>query len=294
MKIIRIIAALLFFGFQSGTGYSPPTLTTTTAGNWYAMTRAGDTGNTETQCYDASHAVFAANALTLTYNTASVSCGDYVHTATSHTANSAMVQLATTNFLFGDIQAKIKFTSGFPAFWLLGANCQPSNTVTPDNVTFGGKTCNWNIDTSDSGEVDIAEIKTAVAGTTGVLQNNCTNGGSCGFSFTATTTDVTANFHVYELKWISGSLTWFIDGTQTATTSSNVPQNPLFIIMNVAASASNGSPSNGQVMTVQWVKHCPSTCANNTTFVDANADFADNFTLITGPANVRSGNTVRK
>jgi beta-glucanase (GH16 family) len=269
---------------QNGSGYSNPQSVTTAAGNtWYVLNRAGDYSNNEVECYNQSQVGFAANALTITTATGTYSCGDYDHTASNHSVLSGMVQTATKNFTFGDFQAKIEFPSGWPAFWLLGANCQPSNSVTADSITYGGKTCNWNSDADDSGELDIAEVKTGSLGDTAVLQNNCTNNNTCGYSNEVKVSNVTTNYHVYEMIWTTNSVTWYIDGTAGGSTTSNIPQNPLFIIFNAAASSANGSPNNGQVMTVQWVKHCPSTCANNTSSTDANADFVDTFGSATAP-----------
>jgi hypothetical protein len=275
-----------------GSGYSSPQSYNTTAGTWYALNRAGDYSNNDTECYNQNHVSFAPNDLVITFETTSATCGDYDHALSSHANQSGDVSLATQNFTFGDFQAKIEFAGGHSTFWLLGAHCQPSNAVTADSITYNGEACDWNSDENDSGEVDAAEIKTANGGTTTVYQNICSATsdsdspyfGTCdAFTGSTTTTDVTSNFHVYEIKWTSSSIAWYVDGTQTNSSSTRVPQHPMFTIFNLAADPS-GTASNGQQMTVQWFKHCPSSCANSSSYMDANADFSDNFTEAAAPA----------
>jgi len=268
------------------------------AGTWFALNRAGDYSNGDTECLNQGHVSFVPNGTTTTYNSVAANCGDYDHTSSSHSGQSGEIQLGSTSFTFGDFQANIQFSGGHPTFWLLGGTpteangCQIVNEVTADNVTYMGQTCDWNNDTNDSGEVDIAEIKTGQTGTSVVWQNICsansdTDGGYSGtcMAFSSqhsVSFDVTAGFHVYEIKWTSTQIQWLIDGTVTNTATTRVPQHPMFVIFNEVGD-SQGTPTNGSQMTIQWFKHCPSTCANNTNYVDTNADFSDNFTPAGAP-----------
>ncbi len=92
-----------------------------------------------------------------------------------------------------------------------------------------------------SNEIDIAEI----------LQSNLTkvnqqvhtensSGASESPGCTASTSDVSQNWHTYSLIWAPGSLTWEIDGVPTCKTTSYVPSTPMFMIINTAVGGAGG------------------------------------------------------
>ena len=55
--------------------------------------------------------------------------------------------------------------------------------------------------------------------------------------------DLSADFHTYTLNWSPGSLTWFIDGTQVCQVTQDVPQTPMYLLLNTAVGGSwPGSP----------------------------------------------------
>jgi beta-glucanase (GH16 family) len=233
---------VIFFDNFAGT-----TLDTT---KWVAMDRAGDFSNNEQECYKPSQ-VRVSNSMAITSIPQSASCSDATHALTQFPVVSGMVQLKTFNFTYGTVEFKARMAGGqgtWPAVWMLGVNCQQSNITTADNIG----TCNWPQAGSD--EIDIAEIKNSDQKT--VWQNVIS--GSIGFqTCKPTTTDVSQNFHVYQLLWAPGSLEWKIDGISTCKFTTGIPSNPMFVIINTAMGGAGGSIDSAtlpQTTTVDYVK----------------------------------------
>lgn len=144
----------------------------------------------------------------------------------------------------------------WPAVWLLGSNCQQTNVASADNVP----PCNRPQPGSD--EIDIVEIfgKDSVEnGLTAVHQS--VHSGDNSPTHIAYTTDVSQNWHVYQLVWVPGSLTWKIDGVTTYTVTSGVPSTPMFLIIETALGGfGGGSIDNStlpQTMLVDYVRVTP-------------------------------------
>lgn len=257
-------------------------------GGWIALNRTGDQSNSETQCYSPGNVVVANGFLTEVVTNRSKTCHYYPATggtsSLTQSFDSAFVQWNTYSFTGGDIQIRMKGPSnvpngGWPALWLLGANCEFSSKVTSDNTTFNGLTCNW--PSAGSEEIDIFEQQGATNGLTNSNCNLFSSGGNVAHNYTISNSS--QGFHIYELRWVSGtSLTWLYDGTIQAgctITSATVPSNPMFLQMNIAmvsAATSTGLPS---TMQIDWVKVCqPSPCNGN----GGNITFYDDF--VTGVA----------
>jgi hypothetical protein len=140
------------------------------------------------------------------------------------------------NFLYGTVTIHAKMPGGtgpWPAFWLLGADCQsdPSEANTY---------CNWPYPGSD--EIDITEIlrsdHTQVNQQVHTMSGNTQENPGCKVE----TTDVSQDWHTYTLIWSPGSLIWEIDGTTTCTVSEYVPSTPMYLIINTAVGGS-GAPT---------------------------------------------------
>ena len=134
---------------------------------------------------------------------------------------SAMIQWKSFNFTYGTVEFRAKMAGGqgtWSTVWLLGSNCQQTNVPGADNVP----PCNWPERGSD--EIDSAEI---YGGLTTVQQSG--DSGSI-YSYSASTTDVSQNWHVYQLVWTPDSLKWKIDGVTTHTVTSGVPSTPMFLL----------------------------------------------------------------
>ena len=142
----------------------------------------------------------------------------------------------TFNFLYGTVTIHAKMPGGtgpWPAFWLLGANCQ-------SDPSLADTYCNWPYPGSD--EIDITEIlqsdHTLVNQQVHTMSGNTQQNPGCKVE----TTDVSQDWHTYTLIWSPGSLIWEIDGTTTCTVSEYVPSTPMYLIINTAVGGS-GAPT---------------------------------------------------
>jgi len=218
---------------------------------WVALDRHGDYSNNELQCYLPANVTVSDSYLTILSEVQTETCGDSDHTPATWNYTSGMVQWNTFNFTYGTVEYRAKMAGGqgtWPAIWMLGANCQTSNISSADNTG----ACNWPQPGSD--EIDITEIKGGALKT--VWQNVIS--GSSGFqTCTPTTTDVSQNWHVYDLIWAAGSLIWEIDGVQTCKFTSSIPSHPMFLMINTAMGGAGGNVNNGtlpQTLQVDYVK----------------------------------------
>ena len=223
--------------------------TTLDTSKWFEMNRHGDYSNNELQCYTPSNVVEAGGMLTITTRVQTATCGDATHAPSSWKYTSGMIQWNTYNFTYGTIEIRAKMAGGqgpWPALWLLGTDCQVSNQTGADN--FGG--CNWPAAGSD--EIDIAEILGALTSVNEAIHNN-----QGSYRCTATTTDVSQNWHVYDLVWSPGKLVWHIDGVTKCTITTAVSTTPKFLIINTAVAAGGSSIDDStlpQTLSVDYVR----------------------------------------
>ncbi len=216
-------------------------LGSTLAPQWLALNRDGDQSNSELQWYLPANVTVTGGNLVETCQVQSQSGRSYT---------SGCVQWRSFNFRFGTVEARILYAGGlgpWPAMWLLGSDCQYENPINPGNI--GG--CNWPAPGSE--EVDIAEIRSSDH--LHVSQNVQSTGGNSINSVVAT--DVSTNWHVYKMTWTSAAVTWYIDGAQTASTTTAIPQRSMFMIIDLAVGGSGGAVTNGtlpQSTLVDYVK----------------------------------------
>jgi beta-glucanase (GH16 family) len=225
-------AGTIFYDDFTGT-----TLTTTGANAWYVMNRPGDSSNSELQCYFPANVTVANSDLSIVsnYQPGSTCGGSF-----SSNYTSGMVQWNTFNFTYGTVEFRAKMAGGqgtWTAVWLLGADCQLSNESSADNTG----TCHW--PQAGSNEIDIAEI---MNGNFNTVNENAFKTTGSESACAASTTDVSQNWHVYQLVWTASSLTWYIDGTQgcQVTSPSYIPTTPMFLIINTAIGGAGGGTPN--------------------------------------------------
>jgi beta-glucanase (GH16 family) len=202
---------------------------------WVALDRHGDYSNNEQQCYRPANVTVAGGNLVIVSRAETMSCGDAVHAASTWNYTSGMVQWKSLEFTYGTVECRARMAGGkgtWPAIWLLGADCESSNIGSADNVG----TCNWPAAGSD--EIDITEIKDSDPT---VVHQNVISGNSGFQSCTPTVSDVSRNWHVYQLVWAPGSLTWKVDGATTCTKTSSIPSHPMFLMVNTAMGGSGGT-----------------------------------------------------
>jgi beta-glucanase (GH16 family) len=222
--------------------FDAPVLDTT---QWVALARGGDASNGEAQCYVPTNATLADGFLNLTSQYDPSGCSTV---GTNYQYSSSMVQWSSFNFLYGTLEARIKFAGGqgtWPALWLLGANCQQTNITTAENVG----TCSWPNPGSD--EIDVAEILNSR--TTVVNQQIHSSLGNPGCN--AQVSDVSENLHTYILAWVPGKLTFQIDGVTTCTLTQAVPSNPMFLMINTALGGQGGPIEPGTLPQTTYVDY---------------------------------------
>ena len=238
--------------------FSAPTLSP----SWFAL-NVSDNVNGEQECYRPSQVTTGSSGLTITAIPQTCSDGKPY---TSGAVVWAPPAQGGFNFTYGTIEYKAKFAGGtgtWPAIWLLGAQCQPTAPT-----IYNENTCNW--PNSGSNEIDITEVASpsSSAGSTAHTSPMQwydspnqgwigANGSSCPHT---NVTDVSTNFHVYDLSWTPTALTFSIDGVQTCQLTGNIqiPTLPMYLIINVAVGGNWGGSVNNatlpQSTVVQYVK----------------------------------------
>ena len=196
---------------------------------WTAVADPGDASNQEQECFSPQNVTVTGGMLEEEAEVGSIAkC--YCPPAPASTKPcgyiSGAVQWTSLSFTYGTVSVRAKLSGGkgtWPAIWLLGTKCQ--------SPTWLENNCAW--PAPGSNEIDIAEI----------LQSNLTkvnqqvhtensSGASESPGCTASTSDVSQNWHTYSLIWAPGSLTWEIDGVPTCKITSYVPSTPMFMIIN--------------------------------------------------------------
>jgi hypothetical protein len=223
---------------------------TTLGSQWLTMNRAGDYSNSEQECFSPFEVSVGNNNLVITSIAQTTTCGDANHSPSQFPTLSGMVQWAAFNFTYGTVEFRAKMAGGqgtWPVIWLLGSNCQATNVKSADN----SGACNWPQPGSD--EIDITEILNSNHTSVNQQIHSAGNNSGC----TASTTDVSQNFHVYQLVWAAGSLEWKIDGTSTCKITNGIPSNPMFLIISTAMGGAGGAINSStlpQTSLVDYVK----------------------------------------
>ena len=192
---------------------------------WVALDRSGDSSNQEVGCYAPDHAGVSGGVLTLRTDVAA--CPD------GRSYTSGAIQMRSFSFTYGTVEFRSKEAGGvgtWPAEWLLGANCQQTNVASADNTP----PCAWPNPGSD--EIDIAEIFSYDH----TMVNEQIHSGSNQDRCLPHVSDVTQNWHTYQLVWAPGSLVWKIDGVTTCTKTAGIPSTPMFLIINTAVGGIGG------------------------------------------------------
>jgi beta-glucanase (GH16 family) len=139
---------------------------------------------------------------------------------------------ASLNFFNRTIPAQS--TSLWPAFWLLGSNCQNANKFSGD-TGFGG--CP-NLGQSSYTEIDMVECYGS-----GWCQFHIANpsfgiGNGCDATYAVDT-----NFHTFQTVWTPTSIKQYMDGVLETTCNQSLG-NPMFLIMQIQTGGVGGTPNN--------------------------------------------------
>jgi beta-glucanase (GH16 family) len=192
---------------------------------WVAFDRAG-APNSKWQCFTPRNISVSGGNLVIAARVEAAKCSSFDLKPATYNYTSGFVSMRSFNFLYGTVEFRAKFGGGsnsgaWPTVWLSDASCQSSDPTGTDDK------CNGQ-------EIDIAEILDA--NFTHVNQqihvDNLTHNDGC----TASTSDTSQNFHVYQLVWSPGSfwspssVVFKIDGATTCTIAKKyVPNAPMYL-----------------------------------------------------------------
>jgi len=239
-------------------------------GQWIAFNRAG-APNSNLQCFTPNNVSVSGGNLVITTSSETASCSSFDLALATHHYTSGFVSMRTFNFLYGTLEVRAKFgggarTGSWPIVWMEDASCQasdPTGTVDP---------CNGQ-------EIDVAEI--LHGDFTHVNQQIHINDFTYNDGCTASTTDVSQNFHVYQLIWSAGSLVFKIDGTATCTINRPyVPSAPMYVKINNFVGSLGGAVDDSRLPWSTLVDYVKVTQGSNVIFND---DFNSSATVQPAP-----------
>jgi len=202
------------------------------SGQWVAFNRAG-AGDSDLQCFTPSNVRVSHGSLVIETKIQAAACSSFDLAPAPRKYTSGFVAMRKFNFLYGTVEFRARFGGGFrtgawPAVWMEDLSCQASD---PDGTD----------DNCNQQEIDIAEI--LKSDFTHINQqihvDNFTHNEGC----TASVTDTSLNFHVYQLIWSPASLVFTIDGRTTCTITSHVPNGAMYVKIDVNAGKEGGPPN---------------------------------------------------
>jgi len=239
---------VVFYDTFAGTTISP---------YWTVISRHGEYAQSETEC-NIPQQVVVNNGLTITTAAQNWSCGDFNITGTvRHAAETwpyitGDIQWTNLNFTYGTVEIRGQFpgqnTGLWPAFWLLGMNCQVTNIFTAD---VGYSTCP-RLSSSKYAEIDMVECD--LNNWCQLALSNPNTFPTCGFA-------VDTSVHTFTLVWNATSVAVAMDGMDTGCSyTSNtmvIPSTPMFLIIQTQTGGAGGDPNSALLpasLQVQYVK----------------------------------------
>jgi beta-glucanase (GH16 family) len=227
-------------------------------GQWIAFNRAS-APDSNLQCFTPNNVNVAGGYLVITTKSGLATCSSFDLPFTAYHYTSGWVSMRNFSFLYGTVEFRAKFgggmgTGAWPIVWMADASCQSSDpTGTDDN-------CNGQ-------EIDIAEI--LHSDFTHVNQqihaDNFNHNDGC----SASTTDVSKNFHVYQLLWSAGALVFTIDGAATCTIARNyVPKAPMYVKIDTFVGKFGGPVNNRSLPWTTLVDYVKVTQSSTVIFED--------------------------
>src|SRR5271169_6359577 len=197
------------------------------------------------------------NGLAITTAAQNWVCGDFHpdgtvwHTPSSWPYITGDVQWTNLNFTYGTVEIRGKFpdqsTSLWPAFWLLGSNCQNTNPFTGET---GVSTCS-NLGSSGYTEIDMTECYGSGWCQFHVANPSFDIGGGCDATYVVDT-----NWHTFKTAWNSSGITQYMDGVAQTTCDQQL-SDPMFLIMQTQTGGAGGTPNNSLLpaeLVVSYVK----------------------------------------
>jgi len=255
--LLALVAVLLLFAAPSRAQTSlPPSATSGTlifddefsetaidTTEWTVISRHGEYSQDETECNIPQEVNVANGVLDITTAAQNATCGDFNPDGSVRTAPtvwpyvSGDIQWSSLNFTYGTLEIRAAFPNQdqgvWPAFWLLGANCQATNPYTGET---GVGSCP-SISTAGYVETDMGECFACRWCGFGIF-----NPGQIGACFIAYPVSDT-NMHVYDLVWVPGELDEYMDGNSVASCAQSMAS-PMFLIIQTQTAVGMGTPAN--------------------------------------------------
>lgn len=198
---------------------------------WITFQRAG-AENSKFQCFEPDNVAETNGYLVITTKLGTSTCSSFDLRPAINRYTSGFVSMRKFNFLYGTVTVRAKFgggpeTGAWPIIWMEDASCQPSDPTGTDNA------CNGQ-------EIDLAEI---LGGDfTHVNQQIHVQDDKYSDNCKAPATDVSRNFHEYQLNWFPGSLVFRIDNVTTCVINKGyVPDAPMYLKINTFAGGYGGA-----------------------------------------------------
>jgi beta-glucanase (GH16 family) len=221
---------------------------------WTHDIGAGGWGNNESQYYQPNNAVVSGGFLTITARRETVGGAPYT--------SSRIQSSGKKSFTYGrfEMRAKLPGTQGlWPAFWLLGNNC--------NSFKLYGGTTDW----PGCGEIDAMEMIGGLSDgsgdytTHGTLHYlNAQNINPMPSFAYRNAAKLSEDFHIYRVDWTPQSFSWSIDGvtygTKLITADMQAFHRPYFMLLNLAVGGNWGGWPDGttvlpQTYVIDYVRH---------------------------------------
>ncbi|MBZ5634665.1 MAG: glycoside hydrolase family 16 protein [Acidobacteriia bacterium] len=241
---------------------------------WIAFERAG-APNSNLQCFFSRNVGISAGYLAITARAEATNCSSFDLQSASYPYTSGFVAMRRFNFLYGTVAVRAKFggggrTGAWPIVWMADASCQASDPTGTD-------------DDCNEQEIDVAEILNG--NFTQVNQQIHVDRFKHEDGCKAPTSDVSRDFHVYQLDWFPGSLVFKIDGVVTCTViRSYVPASPMYLKISTFVGGYGGPVDNTSLPWTTLIDYVKVTRGSDLIFNDGfGPELADQPVAITTP-----------
>jgi hypothetical protein len=175
---------------------------------WLAINRAG-APNSNFQCFTSGNVGGGGGYLVITAQVQNASCMSIDEAMGPYSYTSGFVMMQSFNYTYGYLEYRARFgpcnggicggMGNWPLVWMESATCQASDPTGTNNSCTGD-------------EIDVSEfLNTFTTVNQQIHVNSDTHNDQC----SPTITDASVNWHVYDLVWSAGQLSWYIDGLNT-------------------------------------------------------------------------------
>jgi beta-glucanase (GH16 family) len=240
---------------------------------WIAFERAGGP-NSDLQCFSPRNVSISDGFLAITTTSETAICSSFDLRRASHPYTSGFIAMRRFNFLYGTVTVRARFggagAGAWPAVWMADASCQASD---PSGTN----------DDCNGQEIDVAEILNG--NFTQVNQQIHVDRFKHEDGCKAPASDVSRDFHVYQLDWSPGTLVFKIDGVVTCRVlRSYVPDSPMYVKIDTFVGRYGGPIANTSLPWATLVDYVKVTQGSNLIFNDGfGSEPADQPVPITTP-----------